>query len=133
MLLANYNLTCIVSFPSRTIYRSSTTINNFSIDISQNYTIKPLVNGMSDHDAQLLVMENVIMPTQELTTSYIRNFNDHSIHEFLLWMSMENWENIFAGNNLNVIFNKFLDTYQKYLILVLQKKNSTPRIHITLG
>jgi prephenate dehydratase len=63
MLLANCNLTSIVSFPTRTIYGSSTTTDNFFIDISQNYTIKPLVNEMSDHDAQLLVMENVIMPT----------------------------------------------------------------------
>jgi hypothetical protein len=126
MLLANYNLTSIVNFPTRTIYGSSTAINNFFIDISQNYSIKPLVNGMSDHDAQLLVMENVIKPTQELTTSYIRNFNSHTIQEFLLRLSMESWEDVFAGNNINTIFNKFLDTYLKIFNTCSQKKKKTP-------
>jgi hypothetical protein len=55
-------------------------------------------------------MENVIMPAQELTSYFIRDFNGHSIHNFLMYLSMENWEDVFAGNNINIIFNKFLDT-----------------------
>ena len=51
LLLANYNLTSIVNFPTRTVNGSSTAIDNFFIDISRNYTIKHLVNGMSGHDA----------------------------------------------------------------------------------
>ena len=124
LLLANYNLTSIVNFPTRTVNGSSTAIDNFFIDISQNYTIKPLVNGMSDHDAQLLVMENVKIPTQELTTSYIRHFNDHSVHDFLLRISMENWEDVFAGNDSNIIFNKFLDTYLKIFNTCFTKKKT---------
>ena len=88
---------------------------------------------MSDHDAQLLVMENVKIPTQELTTSYIRCFDDHSIHDFLLRMSMENWEDVFVGNNSNIIFNKFLGTYLKIFNTCFTKKNSTPPINITPG
>jgi hypothetical protein len=126
MLLANYNLTSIVNFPTRTVNGSSTAIDNFFIDLSRNYTIKPLVNGLSDHDAQLLVMENVIMPAQELTSFYIRNFNDHSIHDFLLQLSMENWEDVFTGNNLNIIFNKFLDTYLKIFNTCFTKKTLHP-------
>jgi len=80
---------------------------------------------MSDHDAQLLEMENVKIPTQELTTSYIRRFNDHSVHDFLLWLSMENWEDVFAGNNSNIIFNKFLDTYLKIFNTCFTKKKTT--------
>ena len=124
MVLAHYNLTSIVNFPTRTVNGSSTAIDNFFIDLSWNYTIKPLLNGLSDHDAQLLIMENVFTPAQELTSFYIRNFNDYSINDFLLQLSMENWEDVFEGNNLNVIFNKFLDTYLKIFNTCFTKKNN---------
>jgi len=110
MLLANYNLTSIVNFPTRTTHGSCTAIDNFFINVSQNYSIKPLVNGISDHDAQLLVLHNIIRPTLKLATFYIRDYNDYSIHEFLVRLSMESWDEVFAGNNTNIIFNKFLDT-----------------------
>jgi exonuclease III len=126
MLLATYNLANIVNFSTRTVNGSSTAIDNFFIDLSQNYIIKPLINGMSDHDAQLLVMENVIVPAQELTTHHIRNFNDNTIQDFLFHLSMENWEDIFAGNNLNIIFNKFLDTYLKIFNTCFKKRKLHP-------
>ena len=122
MLMANYNLTSVVNFPTRTIYGSGTAIDNFFIDISQNYSIKPLINGLSDHDAQLLILENIIGPAQKHTSSYIRNYNDYSIQEFLLRLSMESWEDVFTENNLNNIFNKFLDTYLKIFNTCFTKK-----------
>jgi hypothetical protein len=125
MLLATYNLASIVNFPTRNVNGSSTAIDNF-FDLSRNYIIKPLINGMSDHDAQLLVMENVIVPAQELTTQYIRNFNDNNIQDFLFQSSTENWEDIFAGNNLNIIFNNFLDTYLKIFNTCFTKRKLHP-------
>ena len=86
--------------------------------ISQNYSIKPLINGFSDHDAQLLILENIIGPAQKHTSSSIRNYNDYSIQEFLLRLSMESWEDVFTENNLNNTFNKFLDTYLKIFNLL---------------
>jgi hypothetical protein len=59
MLLATYNLASIVNFPTRIVNGSSTAIDNFFIDLSLKYTIRPLINGISDHDAQLLVLETV--------------------------------------------------------------------------
>jgi hypothetical protein len=71
-------------------------------------------------------MENVITPTQELTTYFIRDFNDHSIHDFLMYLSMENWEDVFAGSNINIIFNKFLDTYRKIFNMCFKKTKHHP-------
>jgi hypothetical protein len=122
MLLATYNLASIVKFPTRIVNVSSTAIDNFFIDLLRKHTIKPLVNGISDHDAQLLVLENVIMPPHELTSYFIRDFNEHSIQDFLMHLSMENWEDFFTGNNTNTTFNKFLDTYLKILNMCLKKK-----------
>jgi len=112
MLLTTYNLVGIVKFPTRITKQSSTTIDNFFIDPSRKHSIKPIANGISDHDAQILVLENVLMPAHKLTPCVFRDFNDHSIYNFLMHLSMENWDDVFSENNVN-IFNKFVDTYLK--------------------
>jgi hypothetical protein len=73
-LLASYNLTSIVDFPTRIAQGSCTAIDNFFINVSQNYLIQSLVNGISDHDAQLLILKNIIRPTQKLATFHIKRF-----------------------------------------------------------
>jgi hypothetical protein len=43
-----------------------------------------------------------------------RYYDDSSIREFKLNLSCENWKNVFdseCDNDVNVIFNKFLNTY----------------------
>jgi len=123
LLLATYDLASIVKFPTRIANGSSTAINSFFIDLSWKYSIKPLINGILDHDAQLLVMENALAPAQELASNSIRDFNEHSINDFLIQLTMENWEDVFAGNDINIIFNKFLDTYLKIFNECLKKKH----------
>jgi len=63
-LLALYNLKSTVNFPTRIINDTSNVIDNIFIDLSRNFTINPLINGLSDHDAQLLKLENIIAPIQ---------------------------------------------------------------------
>ena len=57
-LLLSYNLTSTINFPTRVQNTSATTIDNVFIDVSQfeSYTVTPIINGMSDHDAQLLTI-----------------------------------------------------------------------------
>jgi len=52
-LLKTYNLTSAVNFPTCTQKHTATAIDNIFIDISQmgNYSICPIINGLSDHDA----------------------------------------------------------------------------------
>jgi exonuclease III len=60
-LLATYNLQSIVDFPPRIRSNSSTTTDNIFIDKSKNtkFTIHPYSNGLSDHDAQILILHNI--------------------------------------------------------------------------
>ena len=53
-MLLTYNLSAIVQFPTRTQSHSSTAIDNLFIDTYKflNYTVSPLYNRLSDHDAQ---------------------------------------------------------------------------------
>jgi len=54
-LLLSYNLTSIINFLTRIQNTSAAAIDNIFIDVSQfeGYTITPIINGVSDHDAQL--------------------------------------------------------------------------------
>jgi len=52
-ILLSYNLISIINFPTRVQNTSSTAIDNIFIDVSQfeSYTVTPITNGLSDHDA----------------------------------------------------------------------------------
>jgi hypothetical protein len=60
-LLASYCLASTVKFPKRVHSNSSTAIDNIFINNIKfyNFSIYPFVNGMSDHDAQIIVMHNL--------------------------------------------------------------------------
>jgi hypothetical protein len=60
-VLLTYNLSAIVHFPTRSQGYSSTAIDNIFNDTYKfiDYTASPLHNGLSDHDAQLLIINDV--------------------------------------------------------------------------
>jgi len=62
--LLTYNLSAIVHFPTRSQGYSSTAIDNIFIDTYKfiNYLASPLHNGLSNHDAQLLIINDVNLP-----------------------------------------------------------------------
>ena len=72
-LLGTYNLISTVYFPTRTVNNLATLIDNIFIDNRRHYTIKPCVNGLSDHDAQLITLNNFSLPVGSIEPSYIRN------------------------------------------------------------
>jgi len=59
-LLKTYNLTSVVNFPTRIQKNSTTAIDNIFIDTSKtgNYSVSPIINGLSDHDAQLITLHS---------------------------------------------------------------------------
>jgi hypothetical protein len=67
-LLASYSLFNIVDFPTRIDSKSSTAIDGIFIDKFKfdNYSISPVVKGLSDHDAQSLILNNI--KTQSLNS-----------------------------------------------------------------
>ena len=66
--LLSYNLFAIVHFPTRSQYQSNTAIDNIFIDTYKftNYTFFSLHNGLSDHDAQLLKINEVNLQQQNI-------------------------------------------------------------------
>jgi hypothetical protein len=54
--ITSYKLISTVRFPTRSVNGTSSAIDNIFIDKTHigNYTLHPLINGLSDHDGQIL-------------------------------------------------------------------------------
>ena len=92
-----------------------TIIDNIFLDTlrNENYSISPLINGLSDHDAQVLSLLNITAPNDNNELYSYRTINKHSLEEFQINLSYETWENVFNNNNndTNSIFNNFVNTF----------------------
>jgi hypothetical protein len=112
-VLNSYNLVSIVTFPTRIRKDSNMAIDNIFIDTTKfhNYKIFPLLNGLSDHDAQLLTINISSNQPQEHQTYFKRKINKYTITEFQVKLSYETWDSVFHHDDVNTIFNSFLNTY----------------------
>ena len=111
MLLSN-NLYSTVNFPTRIHNNYITAIDNIFIDKVkyENYSIHPLVNGLSDHDAQIIPINNITVNKCVGKTQSIRKFNKFPLSQFTINLSYKNWE-----EDINTDFNNFLNTYLRIL------------------
>ena len=109
-LLSTYNITGTVHFPTRITDTSFSTIDNIFVDSRNNYTIKPYISGLSDHDAELLKLNNLAQPIGIIKLIYTRSIKKYAIAEFQSLLSWEQWDSVFGVNNVNM-FNNFLNTY----------------------
>ena len=78
-----------------------------------NYTLHPLINGLSDHDGQILQLTNLSLniSTQPNETKIIHNFCKHNIHNFKTNLSYEVWDTVFVS----MMLMKYLITAMKFL------------------
>jgi hypothetical protein len=115
-LLQTYNLTAIVTFPTRSQDTSSTMIDNIFIDNLKipNYTVSLFINSLSDHDAQLLIIKDINLQSQDHYVYTTRNINNYSINEFKISLSYETWDCVFGLSDnpvVDTLFNSFLNNY----------------------
>ena len=109
-LLQTYNLIGTVSFLTRKSKASNTAIDNIFITRTKKYIINPHINGLSDHKAQTIVIENVVLTKQRNNITTTRDINDQRTLEFQLLLSHENWEEIFMEDDANTSFSTFFNT-----------------------
>jgi hypothetical protein len=74
-ILSSYNLAGIVEFPTRFGMNSQTAIDNIFIDTPAigEYELHRLINGFSDHDAQLLILNKGQKKEKECHTYIKKN------------------------------------------------------------
>jgi hypothetical protein len=116
-----------VDFPIRITKNTSTAIDNIFIDKTRNndYAIEPLINGLSDHDAQVLVLHNIKIINQETPFTIKRLINSDTIAQFKLNLSYESWSDTFTDNDVDFNFKKFLNAYLRILTTVFLIKRHT--------
>jgi exonuclease III len=111
-LLASFNLFSTVTFPTRIVNNSSTLIDNIYIDTNTFYSmVYPLVNGLSDHDAQIIELQNLFNINLNNHYKFTRRIDSYSILTFIDSLSYENWVEVFLEDNVNIIFNNFLNIF----------------------
>ena len=95
-ILASFNLFSTVKFPTRIFKNTSTQIDNIFANIyNLDFTVYPVVNGLSDHDAQIIALTNITTFIPKQSFSLIRKIDDHAIKNFVYLLSFENWDNVF--------------------------------------
>jgi hypothetical protein len=120
-LLASFNLFSTVKFPTRIFNNSRTLIDNIYINTNgYNSSVSPLINGLSDHDAQIINLTHILITTPKHFFSFSRRIDSDTISKFTDLLSYENWEDVFVDKNVNILFNNFLNTYLKIFIHALQ-------------
>jgi hypothetical protein len=89
----------IVDFPTRISSNTFSTNDNFFIDNSylNKFDISPSINGLSDHDAQMLTIQFAQQHIKDQCMSYKRNINQSTIADFLLKLSHETWALFLKG------------------------------------
>jgi hypothetical protein len=110
-LVNSYSLFSIVQFHTRTYKNSSSAIDNIFIDTIKRdtYEVILVINGLSDHDAQIVNLNlNTSYKSHEYQTYFRRNINKYTMAEFQNSLSYESWDQVFDGNDVNEIFNVFL-------------------------
>jgi hypothetical protein len=63
-------------------------INKFK---NANYSVSSLNNGLSDHDAQVLSLFNIIVPDDRNEFYSYRKISKHLLNEFQTSLSYETW------------------------------------------
>jgi len=95
-ILDSYNLVSVINFPTRVKNKSRSAIDNIFLDTSQfgRYTTCSMVNGLSDHDTQMLELYVANLNSKRNNHKTIRKMDFNSINEFKDKLSSELWQNI---------------------------------------
>jgi hypothetical protein len=74
-------------------------------------TVYPLINGLSDHDGQIIIIYNDKCNMSQKQIHAQRVIDEFSLLDFQINLSYELWDEIFTYNDVDIIFNNFLNTY----------------------
>ena len=137
-ILASLNLFSTVRFPTRIFKDTSTQIDNIYVNIYKfDFSVYPVINGLSDHDAQIIALTDISTSVPKQSISLIRKTDDNTIKSFVYLLSYENCENVFMEEDINIIYNNFVNTYVRIFYesfpLVKIKNSQTLKPWLTKG
>jgi hypothetical protein len=138
-VLLSYNLSSTITFPTRVQSSSKSAIDNIFIDNSklENYTVGPVINGLSDHEAQIMEINKIDLQSSNQQYQTVRKIDASTIADFVTQLSYETWDAVSDDNDIDSKFNSFLNTFLRTFysnFLLIRVKNGTKnKIWITAG
>jgi hypothetical protein len=126
-LRVSYNLFGMVNFPTRLQNNSISAIYNIFIDYSRqgNCEISPIYNGLSNHNAQLISIQDVNLHVQTYNIQHITKINKPTLAEFNYNLSFVTWEDIFDDSDVDSMLNSFLNTFVTLFYFTFPKIKKT--------
>jgi len=97
IIITTFNLTQVVTFPTRICNNKGTLIDNIFLDKAKlnNVTVNALDNGLSDHIAQILTLLNMKVPISKQTyTRKTRVMDVESRNNFQSYLREEVWNGV---------------------------------------
>jgi hypothetical protein len=94
-MMNTYNLIQIVNFPTRTSNDKGTQTDNLFLDSMRLncYSVYPMEIGLSDHNAQILILNKLKIPLQKINPKIkIRLINPETISKFQMLLNEEAWD-----------------------------------------
>ena len=74
----------------------------------------PLINALSDHDAQLLTIKNIHTAKNKASLKQkTRLINSETLTSFQALLKQETWGTVYQTQDTNNMFNSFLNTFLK--------------------
>jgi hypothetical protein len=107
----------VVNFPTRIFNNKGTLIDSIFLDNMKynSISVYPLENGLSDHDAQILVVENVELPPQKPAhKNKTWTVDVQIVAKFQMLLKEETWDTVYNADNVNRMFNNFHCILQRY-------------------
>ena len=115
-LLVSFNFFGTVTFPTGISKHSSTQLYLCNIYVNTykfDFSVYPVVNDLSDHDAQIIAFIDIFTPTPRQSFTLIRKVDRNTIANFACLLSYETWEDVFSETEVNKTYNNFLNTYRR--------------------
>jgi len=100
-------------------------INNSKLE---NYTAEPLIQGLSDHEAQLIEINYIDLQCGSQQYQTVRKIDKYTVADFVTKFSYETWDAVFDSSDTDSKFNCFLNTHLRIFYLsfpLMRVKNST--------
>jgi len=87
-------------------------------ECDKNYEVIPVINGLSYHDAQIINLNTSYNNKSHGYQTYFRRtpWQKYTMAEFQNSQSYESQDQVFDGDDVNKIFNSFLNTYLRIFL-----------------
>jgi hypothetical protein len=113
-LMNTFNLTQVVDFPTRIINNNGTLTDTIFVDttIYDKIQVKPFINGLLDHDIQIICLQNANIGLQQSDSKIkSRLINEQTTKHFQEMLRDETWDAVYKSTCTNEMYSRFQDIF----------------------